>query len=103
MTKSVEIALVGKYTSQQDTYTSIVKSLEHAGLESNRRVVIKVKFFELIFIINFFSLYQSQLKKKLLSILTRPIWKKIMKNMIQSNTTKHGKLYAKPSKFKTEF
>lgn len=41
MTKSVEIALVGKYTSQQDTYTSIVKSLEHAGLESNRRVLIK--------------------------------------------------------------
>jgi CTP synthase len=44
MTKSVEIALVGKYTSQQDTYTSIVKSLEHAGLESNRRVLIKVNF-----------------------------------------------------------
>ena len=42
MTKTVEIALVGKYTSQQDTYTSIIKSLEHAGLESNRKVVIKV-------------------------------------------------------------
>ena len=41
LTKVVEIALVGKYTTQSDTYTSIVKSLEHAGLESNRKVVIK--------------------------------------------------------------
>ena len=41
MTKTVEIALVGKYTSQQDTYTSIIKSLEYAGLESNRKVKIK--------------------------------------------------------------
>ena len=42
MSKTVEIALVGKYTSQQDTYTSIIKSLEHAGFVSNRKVIIKV-------------------------------------------------------------
>lgn len=42
LTKEVVIALVGKYTTQSDTYTSIIKSLEHAGLESNRKVVIKV-------------------------------------------------------------
>jgi CTP synthase len=41
LSKEVAIALVGKYTTQSDTYTSIVKSLEHAGLESNRKVVIK--------------------------------------------------------------
>lgn len=41
MSKSVEIAIVGKYTTQADTYTSIIKALEHAGLESNRKVVIK--------------------------------------------------------------
>lgn len=41
LTKSIEIALVGKYTTQSDTYTSIVKALEHAGLESNRKVCIK--------------------------------------------------------------
>ena len=42
LNKVVEIALVGKYTTQSDTYTSIVKALEHAGLESNRKTVIKV-------------------------------------------------------------
>jgi CTP synthase (UTP-ammonia lyase) len=42
LNKVVEIALVGKYTTQSDTYTSIVKALEHAGLESNRKIVIKV-------------------------------------------------------------
>jgi len=42
LTKTVEIVMVGKYTTQLDTYTSIVKALEHAGLESNRKVVIKV-------------------------------------------------------------
>lgn len=42
LSKSVEIAIVGKYTTQSDTYTSINKALEHAGLESNRKVIIKV-------------------------------------------------------------
>ena len=41
MSKTVEIAIVGKYTTQSDTYTSIHKALEHAGLESNRQVVVK--------------------------------------------------------------
>ena len=41
LTKSCEIALVGKYTTQSDTYTSNVKALEHAGLEINRKVIIK--------------------------------------------------------------
>jgi CTP synthase len=41
LNKTVEIALVGKYTTQLDTYTSIIKALEHAGLESNRKVVIR--------------------------------------------------------------
>ena len=43
LSKSVEIAIVGKYTTQSDTYTSIHKALEHAGLESNRKVNIKVE------------------------------------------------------------
>lgn len=41
LSKKVEIAIVGKYTTQSDTYTSIHKALEHAGLESNRQVIIK--------------------------------------------------------------
>lgn len=42
MTKSVTIGLVGKYTTQTDTYTSIIKALSHAGVECNREVKIKV-------------------------------------------------------------
>ena len=33
--------MVGKYTTQTDTYTSIVKSLGYAGIEANRKVIIK--------------------------------------------------------------
>ncbi len=36
--------MVGKYTTQADTYTSIVKALGYAGIEANRKVVIKVNF-----------------------------------------------------------
>jgi CTP synthase (UTP-ammonia lyase) len=43
LSKSVEIAIVGKYTTQSDTYKSIHNALEHAGLESNRKVIIRVK------------------------------------------------------------
>lgn len=42
ITKFVTIALVGKYTTQTDTYTSVIKALNHAGLECNRHVKIKV-------------------------------------------------------------
>ena len=41
--KTVEIAIVGKYTTQSDTYTSIIKALEHAGFEANRKVIIRVR------------------------------------------------------------
>ncbi|KAI8854027.1 CTP synthase N-terminus-domain-containing protein [Chytridium lagenaria] len=37
---TVTIALVGKYTNLQDSYISVVKSLEHAALSSNRKVKI---------------------------------------------------------------
>ncbi|CAF0710741.1 unnamed protein product [Brachionus calyciflorus] len=40
LSKVVEIALVGKYTTQSDTYASMIKALDHAGLESNRKVKI---------------------------------------------------------------
>ena len=33
--------MVGKYTTQADTYTSIVKALGYAGIMANRKVVIK--------------------------------------------------------------
>ena len=40
LTKVVIIAMVGKYTTQTDTYKSIITALANAGLEANRKVVI---------------------------------------------------------------
>lgn len=49
LTKEVVIAFVGKYTTQADTYTSIVKALGYAGIVANRKVVIKVSWLLLRF------------------------------------------------------
>ena len=35
---SVSIALVGKYTNLQDSYLSVIKSLEHAAMRCNRKL-----------------------------------------------------------------
>ena len=40
----VNIVLVGKYTALQDSYTSVVKSLEHAALQCARKLNITVRF-----------------------------------------------------------
>lgn len=40
MHDSVKIVLVGKYTSLHDSYISVVKSLEHASLSSNRKLFL---------------------------------------------------------------
>ncbi|GAA6053372.1 hypothetical protein JCM3770_004136, partial [Rhodotorula araucariae] len=37
---TVSICLVGKYTSLQDSYTSVVKSLEHASMQCGRKLKI---------------------------------------------------------------
>ncbi|EIW55508.1 CTP synthase [Trametes versicolor FP-101664 SS1] len=37
----VSIALVGKYTDMQDSYMSVVKSLEHSAFRCNRRLKLK--------------------------------------------------------------
>ncbi|MCO5583379.1 hypothetical protein L7F22_037289 [Adiantum nelumboides] len=39
--EKVEIVLVGKYTSLQDSYISVVKALEHAALRVHRRLDLK--------------------------------------------------------------
>lgn len=36
----IRIAMVGKYTGLSDSYLSVIKALEHASLEIERRVVI---------------------------------------------------------------
>lgn len=41
MIDSVEIVLVGKYTSLQDSYMSVVKSLEHAAMRCHRKLKLK--------------------------------------------------------------
>ena len=40
--KSVEIALVGKYTQLEDAYASVTKALQHASLFVNRRLILSV-------------------------------------------------------------
>jgi CTP synthase len=37
---SVSIVLVGKYTNLQDSYISVIKSLEHASLRCNRKLIL---------------------------------------------------------------
>jgi CTP synthase len=38
---NVEIVLVGKYTSLQDSYMSVVKALEHSALRVHRKLILK--------------------------------------------------------------
>ena len=40
--ESVTIALVGKYTDMQDSYMSVVKSLEHSAFRCSRKLILKV-------------------------------------------------------------
>lgn len=38
----VAIALVGKYTKLADSYTSVIKALEHSALAINHKLEVKV-------------------------------------------------------------
>lgn len=38
----VSIALVGKYTKLSDSYTSVIKALEHSALAINHKLEVKV-------------------------------------------------------------
>ena len=40
--ESCSIALVGKYTKFADSYTSVIKALEHSALAVNQKLEIKV-------------------------------------------------------------
>ena len=40
--EEVSIALVGKYTKYEDTYTSVVKALKHASLQCRRKLKLMV-------------------------------------------------------------
>lgn len=41
--ESVSIALVGKYTKLSDSYTSVIKALEHSALAVNHKLEVKVR------------------------------------------------------------
>lgn len=51
----VSIALVGKYTKLSDSYTSVIKALEHSALAINHKLEVKVweHFLLLFFFIMF--------------------------------------------------
>ena len=70
----VVIALVGKYTALEDAYASVLKALNHAALFCNRKVVIRVS--EQLFI----SIESRNFSS---SSFMQPIWKRILKRMIQ--------------------
>lgn len=40
--ETVQIVLVGKYTTLQDSYMSVVKALEHASMRCGRKLELKV-------------------------------------------------------------
>lgn len=40
MNKTITIALVGKYTRLEDSYASVIKSLQHSALAINRKLII---------------------------------------------------------------
>ena len=40
LTEEVSIAMVGKYTELSDAYLSVIKSLQHAAMEVNRKLKI---------------------------------------------------------------
>ena len=40
--KSVRITLVGKYTSLEDAYASVIKALRHACLKAGRKLDLQV-------------------------------------------------------------
>lgn len=42
MFDSVSIVLIGKYTSLQDSYMSVVKALEHASMRCGRKLILHV-------------------------------------------------------------
>lgn len=40
--ESVSIVLIGKYTSLEDSYMSVVKALEHASMRCGRKLILHV-------------------------------------------------------------
>ena len=60
MFDDVTIAFVGKYTDMQDSYMSVVKSLEHSAFRCNRKLIIKVCVSLFIRRAFYFDLLQSQ-------------------------------------------
>lgn len=48
LTKSVNITLVGKYTRLEDSYASVIKSLEHAALACSRKLNLTVRLYVIV-------------------------------------------------------
>jgi len=47
--ETVQIVLVGKYISLQDSYMSVVKALEHASMRCGRKLELKVRLLPPLF------------------------------------------------------
>lgn len=46
----MEIVLVGKYITLEDSYMSVVKSLEHAAMRCGRKLILHVRALSTLYI-----------------------------------------------------
>lgn len=85
---SVSIVLVGKYTTLEDSYMSVVKSLEHASMRCGRKLELQVGLCRIPY-----CLVADQDH----SGWTRPTWSHIPRLATRSNTTMLGARSVLPS------
>lgn len=50
--ETVEIVLVGKYITLEDSYMSVVKSLEHAAMRCGRKLILHVRSLTTLYILH---------------------------------------------------
>ena len=50
MLKEVTIVLVGKYTRLEDSYTSVVKALNHAAMACDHKLNLKVRSWQVVYL-----------------------------------------------------
>lgn len=90
----MQIVLVGKYTTLQDSYMSVVKALEHASMRCGRKLELKVG-----------EVRNGHRTRQLTHIRssgsTRPILSRMQRCRIPCNTTMHGELFVPQSEYCT--
>jgi hypothetical protein len=84
MFDKVNIVLIGKYTDFKDSYTSVVKALEHSAFRVHRKLILQVCGLLLQ------RLYESHQACGCFSGLNRQTWSLRRKSRILPNTMTRG-------------